>query len=863
MSCKKIIIAMAVIIIAELCNSVNASKNPISNFAIKYRTKEAFKVPIYDLNETIIPRKIKYPCNIPSLKMLMANYSPDVLKNRIHKEFFKKSTASIKFMLKPVKDFSILPFGDAYLQWLKTKKRVNLLILIKGSATIQNLYKRIHNNSIIEKINKHFFIIKTPIFIGRNSKLLIEGVKVGLAFNPVSPIICAGKLAVVDSTIETWDIKKNRFLSIGKIPSKFYYLYGTQNPRPYIATIQGGTLFIISSTVKALGYRGLYSTFGISVGNWSMYKKLLFFFPKYENNSKNIGHNSAVEAVKNGLISSSNAPSAILVGNNIVGNYMGFFSSRARNIVIIGNVFDGNFQYNIDPHDWTNNITIAFNIIKNARKAHGIVFSRFVRGRIFNNLSMGNSGAGIMLDRISQACINNNIVFYNNFGGITLLESDNGSIINNMILRNGNYGIYIRNSLNVLIRNNHIVDNGGSGVEVLVVNIAYQIYRNLYLDAYHLAASAWQENNIFKYNFKGCIKDLYAGEAFFNNKFPDFLVFKGTIGKYLQKILKNQNKKTVIIPGRGSRKPIKKKKVDSVPEIIKYLSNIFDSKNQCTDTLFACGEAFLYEGYQAHLAGCNKEYKILIKKGINSIIKSAVQGNSNALYELGLIAYLSENKTNEWLILISEATVMGNKKAEYLLYLLHTLGGIPVDEINNSLSMAYNRLISKNIIGSSVYKILCDLFQTNIEYSKVYATDNTFNTIKIQNTKLGYYDAIVEDLKENNYFEETLRNQIEQIKKRTDKKNKNIEAFFKWENKIQKKYVDFMSEYPRFIAFSNRAFYSNALWKNWLKIHSREEFELIKSKLEKLLKNFNRFRESGKKIPIQKNLKSIRRKYFE
>ena len=832
----------------------------ISGLAVKYQARKLFKVPVEKLNEIIIPHKIKYNCKTVSFKKLISKYKPAAIKAWINKEFANRSN-KIQFIVKPVQYLSALPFGDAYTEWENSNKPVHILILINGSTTIQHLYRQLHNNSIIEKIKKDFFIIKTPIFISKHAKLLIEKVKVGLAFKPVSPIMCAGKLAIVNSVIETWDIKKRRYLPIGKIPYKFYYLFGTQPPRPYIATIKGGQLVIVSSTIKGLGYRGLYSTYGISVGNWSLFKQFVFFLPDYQWIYK-YAHPNASNTHTKDVFSNTSNPSAILVGNNIINNYMGFFSSRAKNVAIIGNIFDGNFQYNIDPHNWTNNITIAFNIIKNSRKAHGIVFSRFVRGKIFNNLSIGNSGAGIMLDRISQACINSNIVIGNKLGGITILESDNSSILNNSIVRNSNYGIYVRNSLNVLIKNNRIFDNGGSGVEAAVVNINYQIYRNLYIDEYHMAASVWQEGNIYKDNFKGCIKDLYAGEAFFKNKFPNFPVFKGTTGKYLKKILLNQDKKPVIIAGRGNKKPIGKKRVDSVPYVIQYLCSPFADKTEFTDSLLTCGEAFLYEGLQAHQAGCRNESIKLIKRGIKNIIEAAMHGNSNAFYVLGLILSRIAQKSDNWLTLISEAAIMGNTKARYLLYLLYTIGGISDKKINSCINVAYNKLMTKNIIDSCTYKILFNLFNINFKSSMTCKINNTCNNINQKET-FNYFDAIVKDLEANNYFEETLQNKVELLKKRITEKNKNIKAFFKWENDIEKKYINFISEYPRFMAYANREFHINTLWKQWLKIHNKKDFDSVKPELQSFFEKFNYFREKTKKISVKKSIKLIRRMYFE
>jgi len=128
--------------------------------------------------------------------------------------------------------------------------------------------------------------------------------------------------------------------------------------------------------------------------------------------------------------------------------------------------------------DWSNNITISGNIIKNNN--YGIWLRGCINNIIIDNIITKNKEYGVVDDYGDCNNVINNII-YNNRGGIKLISSKRGKIINNDLYNNdffaikleGNQFSYKKESNNNSISKNHIINNENFGL------IMYWSYYNI------------------------------------------------------------------------------------------------------------------------------------------------------------------------------------------------------------------------------------------------------------------------------------------------------------------------------------------------------------------------------------------------
>ncbi len=788
-----------------------------NNFYFKIGKKEITKIPKNELKETIIPQRPKeIREDIPSFEEIRKKFSPTSL-------IPPRTSQDFKVEVEPVQRLYVLPYEDYYLKW--KFKKVKIIVISRGIASIESLYRKLKRTGLIKK-EENSYVLKAPLFIGPNGGFVVKGVKLRLAFEPGAPIMCAGKLWIKDSLIETWDDKRKRYYPIGKIKYENYYLYGKQPPpRPFITAIKGGSLVIVSSEIKGLGYRGLFASFGLSITGWPVIKNLF-----------------SIKGLKlKPLLTNLRATKGVLVGNRIVDNYMGIYSNEASKLVILGNHIKDNYQYNIDPHDWSKNILIGFNIIEGARKAHGVVFSRYVKGKIFNNIIFNNSGAGIMMDRRSRALMKGNLIFRNDTGGISLLESDNQTILENTLLQNGSYGIYVRNSLNAFIKGNLIIDNEGSGVETSVVNISFLSYRNLYLDPYHLASSSWLESNTFRNNFSGCAKSIYGGVAFYKNKLPQVPLFKGNLLKFSEEIVTQQGIKPVIIPGLGNTKFIMKKKRDVFPALISFLQR--QHKENWSDLETALGISQLIESGKLIRRGLKSKGRKLMSEGIDRILKAAYSGNAKALYYLGIIYPTIEKNfkkaSEESKLLIGEAALLNNENAQYTLYLIKTIKGESREKINEILSRALQRLLEGRLIEyRHPYKL-------NLNKAHILALKERFN-----GDLYSYIERRIDKIAKVGYL-----SKLNRLKRRIKAKNKRFYKFFSWKKRLIHKYKKVIQEFPNLSLLLNKEERLEELSKEWHLLHQKEDFKIIQETAKGILDKYNQLQKKDWQINIENEIK--------
>ena len=140
---------------------------------------------------------------------------------------------------------------------------------------------------------------------------------------------------------------------------------------------------------------------------------------------------------------------------------------QARGVDIVGSRYIDSVHYGIDPHDGTEAMWIAGNMVRGTKIAHGIIASRMVKGIVIHdNRSFDNAGAGIALDRgVTSAIVSGNAITGNRSNGITLYESHDIVVAGNRIVQHEGNGIRLRHSSGVWIEGNRIDGNGRHGLE--------------------------------------------------------------------------------------------------------------------------------------------------------------------------------------------------------------------------------------------------------------------------------------------------------------------------------------------------------------------------------------------------------------
>ncbi|WP_132524783.1 right-handed parallel beta-helix repeat-containing protein [Phorcysia thermohydrogeniphila] len=802
--------------------------------------KKKLIVPKIENPETVVPERLKVEETVPTLEELLKKYSPEKLIESVN---LKGNGEKVLYVL-PVEKLFFLPFEEYYLKW--HKKGVKIIVLSKGKFSLEELYRKVEDPSLISKEGKNVYTLRAPLFIGNNATLVVKDSTLRLAFEPGAPIMCSGELYILNSTVLTWDTKNNRYLPIGKIDRKSYYLYGAQPPRPYIVAVMNGKLRIVSSTIKGLGYRGLFSSFGLGANRWENKKKpylslLNFFVSSFLKEEKE----------------NSREPAVVLVGNTIENNYMGYYSNETLGAVVLGNVFRGNYQYNFDPHDWSKGLIVGYNIFEGAHKAHGVVFSRFTEGKVFKNICAGNHGAGIMMDRLSRALIEGNLILGNGIGGISLLESDGNEILNNTVIRNNAYGIYVRNSLNALIGGNTILRNAGAGIEVSVIDISYQTYRNLYLDPYHLASSAWIEENEIRGNMRGEVKSLWGGVAVFKNRFAstDFVPFGGDLRLLASKILKSQEEEPVVVPGKGRKEWIKREIPDITPYLLRFEERALKLGNR--EAMLPIG--FIKLNEETGSSPCEK----LKGQGVEWILKRAIEGDSNALTSLGLILLTckSREQRKEALVLLSEGALLGSAQSKYVLFLLPLLSEIDQREIERAFKEAVKRVESGFLVNCELWKeelSCCPKTVNPLLKSKLRSFRKRFHVLGAKSC----YDFLSKDIK--TFTKEALENKLKRVKGRIEKKNERFVRFFQWEEEqLRRATEEYEKNSTEALTFFERNREIIETWNLVLRDSAKKDFELIKPLLEQRIREINLFRTEKMKLNVEKEINHFWRKYFE
>ncbi len=782
---------------------------------------------------------------------LVSSITPENLENAI-----QTGNKRAEVELLPFWYVNFLPFGEYYIKWNREGSNEKVAVVRGGSLTVKELYSFLRQRGLAYRKGKTL-IFKVPVYISPGASLTVEGLKWGLG----APVVVSGLLYIKDSRIFPWDFKKNRISKMPELTYKDYYLLGKIPPRPYIKTMRGGKLVIVNSEFKYLGFRGLSSSFGVSVVGWPFKKKfvenpLLYLLYSYKWH-RAFGLNRLIS----GLTKEKTA--GLIVGSDFIENFMGFFSNEADDVFIVGNLYKDNYQYNIDPHDWTRNILIAYNWVEGAHKAHGIIFSRFVRGAVIGNISINNHGAGAMMDRRSRFFIYRNLFMNNRLGGISLLESGNNILIDNIVMRNRSYGIFIRNSLGTYLRGNQIIHNVGFGEEVAIADLSNFTYRNLIIDKYRMASSAWNRSNTFVDNLNGEIKSIKGAFYFYKNRFKYLYLtpFLGDLSPYTKEILNQQNKEPVVIPGKGNFNWIGINLPNVKRSVLKLERYLWKKGNGAAVTeysLYLLWGHFDEVGRFLKGGGVSDDFR----KGFTLLVRRASEGDRKALTFLGvfLLGYAPDRYTGEALTLISEGALLGSPNAQYLLTVLPLISGVSEKEVESAVKSAVKRVESGRLVSCKSL----GLSSSFCSYPENFYLLRERERNIVREKFVKGYVSFVKFFKDRvvPLQKRRLKEKIASMKALIKRHNAKFNYYFSHKKKLRLNSELYVTAEGIFLFKREAKRRANALFqKEFLKKHREQDLNFIKPRVREFVSEFNRFRK--RKLSPEEALKLLEEKCFD
>lgn len=404
-----------------------------------------------------------------------------------------KPTSRFDAKVWPARRFNALPSGiyfDLQSLWIKNGlgDDPEVIFITSGSVYIEDLYRSLGRSEWIEKTGKHQYLIKRPVYIGPGATLVIDGKSVLLSLRYGAFIAYNGSLYLQNGGLSAWDTHRGDFGSRSHLDIAQVFLSARHELRPFVVGLRGSYTHLVGSEIRALGYIGAPSVFGISISAAKASASRVFG--------------------NTGYIAQLPMPTGIIIGNTIQDLMFGFFTNHAKDVVLIGNLIKDSVVYNVDPHDYTTGMVIARNVTARAKIKHGIIISRGVDDTVIaENISLNNAGAGIMLDRGSKwASISGNLVLDNDGDGISVLESPDAELRLNRVSRNLRNGIFVRNSAGLKIAENHLIRNGKNGAELKVLDIALtHKSRDFDLDPFAMSTEADLTRNHIDENFRAAV----------------------------------------------------------------------------------------------------------------------------------------------------------------------------------------------------------------------------------------------------------------------------------------------------------------------------------------------------------------------
>lgn len=345
-------------------------------------------------------------------------------------------------------------------------------------ATADAAIQPITNNGRVYQLN-------VPLLIGSDATLVITSSDVEeLRLNTPAHayIVNSGKLFLVDTRLTSWDpataAPTPRTKRVWNEFSPFYTAWS------------GSETYMADAHVNGMGYANGKS-YGISISN---------------------GPINVLKATLNSVP----RPKGVIVDSTFTDMYYAFYSYEADDFKLVGNEYNNNEVYGIDPHDRSNRLTIAYNTATGTRGKHGIITSREVKDSvIMGNISADNHGSGFMLDRTSdENIVAFNLGFRNGADGLTVYESSCNLIYRNTFLQNGRDGVKLRNSWNLLVSQNQIEENHGFGINLYASRLEdtpEAAHRDFKLDPYSRYANVTALRNVINANGKSALRSVETG----------------------------------------------------------------------------------------------------------------------------------------------------------------------------------------------------------------------------------------------------------------------------------------------------------------------------------------------------------------
>lgn len=334
------------------------------------------------------------------------------------------------------------------------------IVISSGVYDLETVYQELEDETLIQKRKDGVYILYVPLSVRAEATLIIkENETLLMSVNSGAVISSFGDIFIVKATVKGWDTELNK-PAIYESPENF---------RPHITTWCGSNLHIAGSTLAHLGYQASKS-YGIS-------------------------YTSCADTLYRDDYGHLPGGTGWLIDNKFSDIYFGFYSYEANDVVILGNLYEDNIVYAIDPHDRSQNLIIAHNTTRRSMQKHGIIISREVSNSyVFKNIAEDNTGSGIMIDRNSH----DNVVAYNisqknKQDGLTFYESPDNVSYKNILINNGGSGLRIRNSWGITSQEDVINYNGGSAIQLYsfyITPVKGAKYRDLELDPYVQRAEA-------------------------------------------------------------------------------------------------------------------------------------------------------------------------------------------------------------------------------------------------------------------------------------------------------------------------------------------------------------------------------------
>ncbi|SFD17956.1 poly(beta-D-mannuronate) C5 epimerase [Devosia psychrophila] len=388
-----------------------------------------------------------------------------------------------------------LPSGNTGMQVAATAQgelQPRVIVVESGVYTLGQLVDELIDTAGFALVQRDGGVVtlRAPVIVGEHATLILSGQEAStynLSATSGAFIAVAGKLYVLDTTVQSWDEATLAPRPATKASAGVF--------RPFFVGWSGSTINMGGSTFNALGYAAPKS-FGLAFSAGP--KDLLANQPDAPN------------------------PTGTVVDNVFRNFEYGFYSYEADDVYLVGNQYDDNVVYAIDPHDRSHRLVIGLNTTYGTQNKHGIIVSREVDNSwIVGNVSFDNHGSGLMLDRDSTGTlIYGNVAFANHQDGLTLFESSCNLIVGNDFFNNGRAGIKVRNSWDIGIYNNAISNNAEAGLESYTARIEETSEsRDFVMDPYVAVASFAMADNDIAGNGSGLKVNGVSGYGIFGNNF--------------------------------------------------------------------------------------------------------------------------------------------------------------------------------------------------------------------------------------------------------------------------------------------------------------------------------------------------------